>query len=171
MLKVTFDTNVVPVKHAERKALESALAGKRVDIQVVTVTERELKGTSIAMEFKSLAETMVWDESLWDQAVWAEKATPGSPNPVDLEVILKIISNGSFPNPGARSSLSEGQKRQLRDAMILEAHARERRAVLVSNDARAFGRPGEPLRMKLVALLDTRIMSLSEFFDYLKSVP
>ncbi len=84
-----------------------------------------------------------------------------------FEAILTVISNGSFPKPGRRGgSLSGGERRQLRDAMILEAHARESRDVLVSNDAKGFiGNDGSK-RAKLEALCRTQIMTVDEFCAY-----
>jgi hypothetical protein len=58
----------------------------------------------------------------------------GDDSPPRLEAILAIVSAGSFPKPGQRVSLTHGERRQLRDAMILEAHAREGRDVFVTND-------------------------------------
>jgi hypothetical protein len=72
-------------------------------------------------------------------------------SPFRFEVALAVMSNGSFPRPGNRDNLSPGQKRQLRDAMILEAHAREGRDVLVSNHRDFIGKDGA-VRRKLEAL-------------------
>ena len=82
--------------------------------------------------------------------------------PALFDAILAIVGSGSFP-PGQRENLTVGQRRQLRDAMILEAHAREGRDVLVTDDVRGFvGKDGEK-RRKLEALCQTRVMTVYEF--------
>lgn len=77
-----------------------------------------------------------------------------------LEAILGIVSNGSFPPPGGRENLSNGQRRQLRDAMILEAHARESRDIFVTEDRKGFIANGK--RGRLENLCRTRICTLDE---------
>ena len=84
-----------------------------------------------------------------------------------MESIIQIISNGSFPKSGSRGHLSNGQRRQLRDAMILDAHAREGRSVFITNDRRGFIDGGR--REMLQALLNTKILSGEEFFQELRS--
>ena len=54
--------------------------------------------------------------------------------------------------------------------MILEAHSREGRDILVSNDVKAFGREGDHRRKSLEALCRTRIMTVDEFCDYADSL-
>jgi hypothetical protein len=87
-------------------------------------------------------------------------------SPSRFEAILDVIGIRSFPKPGLRDSKTPGQKRQLRDAMILEAHAREGRDILVSDDVKGFiGKDGEN-RRKLEAICRTRIMTVDEFCEY-----
>jgi hypothetical protein len=123
-IKATLDTNVLdPVNLA--KILQAAY-GLPIVFANVTVSERELEGTSITPLPKPILETAVWDESRWDQAVW------GGENDSDLfERLLAIVSNGSFPRPSKRNSLTPGQRRQMRDVMILVAHIREGRDIPV----------------------------------------
>jgi hypothetical protein len=78
-----------------------------------------------------------------------------------LEIILRVIGGGSFPPQ--RENLTRGERRQLRDAMILEAHYRDRRDVLVTEDAKAFINDGR--REALETLCRTRIMRVDEFCD------
>jgi hypothetical protein len=78
-----------------------------------------------------------------------------------LEKLPHVLSNGSFPP--VRANLSAGERRQLRDALILEAHIREGRTIFVTNDERAFIRDGP--RVKLEALFPVRIMTREEFFQ------
>lgn len=185
MLKVTFDTNVVPANEFQRTMLANAMCDKPIEIGLVTVSERELEGSSITVSFQPILETMVWDESHFGKSVWnadpiKEDAIIGesrigscliAASQFDFESILKVMSNGSFPKQGLRNKLYPGQKRLLRDAMILQAHVREKRDILVSNDAKAFGRVGKSLRNKLENMLDTRIMSLDEFLEHIKTIP
>jgi hypothetical protein len=77
-----------------------------------------------------------------------------------FEAALRIISNGSFPRPGHRETLPDGERRQLRDAMIFVAHARERRDVLVTTDTKGVVNGGR--RAKLEALGQTLIRTPDE---------
>jgi hypothetical protein len=61
---------------------------------------------------------------------------------------------------GEREELTDGQRRQLRDAMIFTAHVRERRHVLVSNDQRAYVNHGK--RERLESLGATKIRTSAE---------
>lgn len=185
MIRVTFDTNVVPVNDTQRSTLLLTLKNKHVEVRVITVTEREMKNYSPSISLKPLIETGVWGESDWGNALYGEKplleifvfgesalgsaVLAASEDP--LEVILSLISNRSFPPRGKRDSLSKGQRRQLRDAMIFQAHIRERRDIFVSDDARAFGRYGDNKRKGLENTFQTKIMSLLEFFQYLAKLP
>lgn len=152
MLKVTFDTTEKPNSPAVQLALRTGW-----HVAYVTVSVREAAGTDFEVELKSLnqvVESGVWGESKWGLALWS-----GSDEGVRLEEILKIIADGSFPPD--RSNLSEGQKHQLRDAMILSAHAREHRDVFVTADQKAFVKGGK--KEKLESLVVTRILSSSQF--------
>jgi hypothetical protein len=84
-----------------------------------------------------------------------------------LERLLEIISGGTFPPPGKRESMTPGQRRQLRDAMILEAHSRESRDIFVTKDERGFIRAGR--REALEHLCGTRIMTIDEVCAFLDS--
>jgi hypothetical protein len=168
---VTLDTNTID--HRER--IEESCAGLAVEFAYTTVTDRETEGTPFATGGADVLETLVLDESRLGQAVFGRsmvetgvhgesrygQAVYASPHGTSLDEILAAIGNGSFPRPGARESLTAPQRRQLRDAMVLEAHARERRDVLVSEDRRAFINHGR--RERLEALCGTRIMTVDEF--------
>jgi hypothetical protein len=82
-----------------------------------------------------------------------------------LESILAIISKGSFPKN--REMLSAGERRQLCDAMIFEAHVRNCRDIFVTCDERAFVRDGR--RQVLEEQFKTRILTRAEFTDFLKT--
>jgi hypothetical protein len=96
----------------------------------------------------------VYGEGRYGRAVYASDASAQS-----LDQILRIVSCGSFPS--SRANLSDGQRRQLRDALIFEAHVRDARDVFVTNDERAFIRDGR--RQELEARFDTRILTGAEF--------
>ncbi len=162
MLRVTLDTNVLPADD-----LIERTNGCDVEFAIVSVTAREVRDTSFEVSITPLQvvpERVVWDESNWDEGEWAlESASTAST--LDLENILAIISSGSFPKPDRRYALTEGQKQQLRDAMILEAHIREQRDVFVSNDQHAF--MNNERRDKLEKASGTRIMTHREFINFL----
>lgn len=158
MKKITLDTNVLP----GRDVLECA-SRAGMDVAVVTVTEREVEGTPFVVHLRSLQainETGVYGEARYGSAVYASQAPARS-----LDEILRIVSNGSFPS--SRANLSDGQRRQLRDALILEAHVRDSRDVFVTNDERAFIRDGR--RQELEARFNTRILTRAEFVEACKN--
>lgn len=86
------------------------------------------------------------------------------------ERLLALLSGGGFPKPGKRGNLTTGHKHLQRDVMILAAHARERRDIFVSNDTKAIGRAGEPLREQLQQEFGIRAMTLDEFIAYCASL-
>jgi hypothetical protein len=159
-------------------------ATERLDVEFAptTVTLRE-QGKALP-DPTAIAETGVYSESRYDTgAVYASPVyetvildeTPlgmsvlaDDPALALFDAILAIIGSGSFPKPKYRENLSEGERRQLRDAMILEAHAREGRDVLVSNDEKAFiGKDGKR-RAMLEAICRTKIRTVDEFLDQLR---
>ena len=127
------------------------------EVQVVTVTAREVEGTRFQVRLKRMRkvpELAHWGESKWGQAVWA------GPNTIEvIGAALGIISNGSFPTN--RADLTVGQKHQLRDAMILEAHVRSGADLFVTDDARAYVKHGR--REALEERLGARILLVPEF--------
>jgi hypothetical protein len=80
-----------------------------------------------------------------------------------FERLLRIVSNGSFPARERRSTLSPGERRQLRDAMILSTHIREGRDIFVTNDAKGFIQGGR--RELLETEFGIRVMTTLEFFN------
>lgn len=160
MLRVTVDTNAIYPDPIER--IRKAVGSLDVEIKTTTVTHREHSGASSVVLSPPIAETAVWDESHWDSgAVFGDDDAPAG-----LEAILDVIGNGSFPKPGLRDSLTPGQSHQLRDAMILQAHAREGRDILVSDDVKGFIGKDSENRRKLEAICGTRIMTVDEFCEY-----
>jgi hypothetical protein len=152
-MRVTLDTGVFPIDD-----LRADLKRKGWTTNVVSVTDREFEGTSFAGASvdQSVTEIGVWDESRWDQAAWGSKSDAAK-----LERILHIIANGSFPRN--RDSLTLGQRRQLRDAMVFESHLRSGADLFVTRDERAFVRDGR--RDRLQTEFNTRILTRAEFAD------
>lgn len=172
MLLVTLDTNVL-----DEAEVASLHAGSEIPCQfaAVTVSIRE-RGDSSGLSIASVPETLVWGESSWGEAAWGgpiPEALVLGESPLGAGVLsgvreasvfesaLRIISNGSFPPPGRREDLAPGERRQLRDAVVFEAHVREGRHVLVAGDARGFVNGGR--RDALERLGRTRILTPSEF--------
>jgi hypothetical protein len=182
MLRVTVDTNVFGTATMAR--LSRALDG---------VDDVELAPTTVSLRERPLEpsgrtwiarETAVWNEPRWGGAVWTEPVCEtatfgeaaygasvfgGDESASRIEEILTIIGSGSFPKPGRRGELSPGALRQLRDALILEAHARDSRDVFVSDDVKGYIRDGR--RERLEELCRTRIMTIDGFCAYAETLP
>jgi len=155
----TLDTNVLPVddliEHARQRGIR---------VVVTSVTEREMGSNELRSEGSGLGhsmETAVLGESVLGSCVLGEESDANC-----LESVLQIISNGSFPGPCYRKQLTDGQRRQLRDAMILCTHVRDRREVFVTDDRKAFINDGR--REALQNLLGTRIVTREEFLHELQ---
>jgi hypothetical protein len=171
-LLVTVDTNQFDTTRIER--IRTAI---RVPFELacISVTTRERSEMALIGDLLSIPESIVWGESRWGEGVWGSPipelllldeshlghAVHGEDGHVSVfETALRVISAGSFPPPGSRESLTAGQRRQLRDAMIFEAHTRARRHVLVTADAKGFINDGR--RETLEALGRTRILTPHE---------
>jgi hypothetical protein len=161
MLLVTIDSNVL---EGERERMRHAIEGLEVEITPTTVTLREHRRQS-QIEAAPVFETAVFDESEFGLAAFGDEASP-----LLFELILRIVANGSFPKPGKRENLTHGERTQLRDAMILEAHSRDGRDVLVSNDAKAFIGPNDEKRQRLEALCRTKILTVDEFCAQVRTI-
>jgi len=160
ILKATLDTNVFPAQTLIERA---RLA--RVDATAISVSTREVEGSSLEAELTALEKVLegaVFDESRFDEAVFGKED-----DDLNLEKALALISSGAFPPKGERENLTPGQRRQLRDAMILCAHVRACRDILVSNDHRAFINAGR--REALESAFATRIMTVAEFEEFIES--
>ncbi len=163
IIQVSLDTNVLDPVTVE-KNMEAA-NGLTIEFANVTVSEHELEGTSLQPLPNPIFETAVWDESRWNQTVG------GVEGESDLfEKLLNMVSNSSFPRSSIRISLTNGQRRQMRDVMILVAHTRERRDILVTNDKKAFSGKGGVLRKKLEMICSTCIMNADEFCSFCNSL-
>ncbi|MDQ3776299.1 MAG: hypothetical protein M3461_19045 [Pseudomonadota bacterium] len=154
MLTVTVDTNILPIED-----LVAAIAPGEFAFAMTSVTHREIEGSvnlTPGAETSRVPETLVWGESCWDGGFWGAESDTAC-----LERALAIIADGSFPPPNRRATLNHGERSQLRDAMILCAHVREKRDIFVTDDRRAFVRNDR--RVKLEQLFSTRIMTQPEF--------
>ena len=150
-MKITFDTNI-----AERVDLVQAAQSAGFQVFITSVTPRELLPSNIKAVVTDLVpEIIVLDESSFG-AVLAS-ARDGEV----FEESLKIISNGSFPPKGKRDNLSDGERRQQRDAMIFTAHVSKSYDIFVSDDERAFVRDGR--RERLEKLGECQVMTSKEF--------
>jgi len=158
---VTLDTNVFPAEGLINRAKRAGMI-----VGVISVSRREVEGSSLEDEVGALEctlETAVWGESRWGHALWG-----GSGDNERLENMLALVSNGSFPPRGQRENLSNGQRRQLRDAMILFAHIREGRDLLVTNDKAAF--IVDSRRAAIETAYKIKIMTANEFETYLDNL-
>ncbi len=159
-LRATLDTNIAPLE-----GLETRAAAVGIVTAIVSVTDRELGSHSHRANLppvERLTETAVWDESPWDGSAFA-----GEPDADCFETVLGIISNGSFPSPSAREKLTQGERTQLRDAMIFCTHVREGREIFVTLDTKAFIRDGRKERLE--SLYETQIITRQQFVEYLDS--
>jgi len=161
VLRVTLDTNALD----RIDEIRMATAGLEIEIAVTTVTTRE-KADAGQLVGTQVYETAVLGESRLDTCVLG-----GDDAPSRLESILDTLSSRSFPPPGNREALAGGERRQLRDAMILEAHVRAGRDILVTQDLKAFGGPGSPRRATLEATWKTEIMTVDEFCGRTTAIP
>ncbi len=154
MVKVTLDTNILSPDFDVRDLVSPG----RCQFFIVSVTEREMKHwiNGFRPYVPKIVETAVFNESSWDSSVWAGEESGGC-----LERVLTIISNGSFPPTNKRAGLTQGQRRQLRDAMIFCAHIKKHNHILVTDDKRGFIRHGK--RAELEKTFNTRIMTRHEF--------
>jgi hypothetical protein len=153
MPTVTLDTNLV-----DDQTLVSTAYAAGFEVAHTTVTERELfeSGVPVADGREAqIYETGIWGESIVGRFVWGSKAEA-----TNLAVVLQIISDGSFPRARTQQ-FTEGQRRQLRDAMIFCAHLREKRDIFVTNDRKGFIANGR--REKLEQRFGTKIYTAEEF--------
>ena len=158
VLRITLDTNTARLERvgpAIRKIRDA------VDVATTTTVAREIGSVydPSLHQLRIASELWVMGESPLGVAVLG-----GEGDPTFFERVLAAITNESFPKPGSRSSLSQGQRNQLRDAMIFYTHVREARDIFVTNDVKAFGSEGTEQRRRVGALAPTtRVMTLAEF--------
>lgn len=154
MKTVTLDTNTVD----DARLIEAAGLAGFVVVQT-TVTDRELESSgvhSVLAEGGRLYEPFVLGESRLGFAVLGSESVATT-----FEKLLRVISNGAFPARDRRSNLSPGERRQLRDAMILSTHIRAGRDIFVTNDVKGFIQGGR--REALEGEFAIRVMTAVEF--------
>ncbi len=153
-LRVTLDTGTI----THRPRIDEACAGLDVELDYTTVTDRETEGWPSATTGSQVRESAVLGE--WRAGVAAAGSEESGPM---LEQVLQIFSSGGFPPLGSplREALSEGNHHHLLDAMILEAHVREGRDVLVTENTTEFITGDR--REVLQQLCRTKILTVAEF--------
>lgn len=190
VLRVTLDTNTVghrdrieeacaglDVELAYTTVTDRETEGTRFATNRAAVPEVGIYGESRydsgAVYADSIPEIGGWNESRWGSFVWGASVREVlhlDETPLDVGVladdappstfeILDVVSNGSYPR--GREALTRGQRRQLRDAMALQAHTRVSRDVFVSDDVKAFVNDGR--RERLEDMCRTRILTVDEF--------
>ena len=159
-MKITLDTNILPADD-----LVDACRVRGWDIAVTSVSRREIEGTSYIVQLMSLGEIM--EVAVHGEIRYGEGLYGSDRSGEQLELILKIVSDSSFPKD--RRILSAGHRRQFRDALIFEAHTRNRRDIFVSNDHRAFITRGR--RNALQQMFGTQIMTKTEFLEFCTANP
>ncbi len=163
MLKITLDTNTIRPEHVS-PAIKKLRGG--VDVATTTTVAREIGSVYDPWlhQLQIVPELWVMGESPMGVAALAR----GEAERELFEALLTAITNGSFPPRESRSTLTQGQRNQLRDAMIFCTHVREGRDIFVTNDVKAFGSEGSVQRQRVSAAVapQTKIMTLAEFERY-----
>lgn len=175
-LKLTIDTTSV-----DDADLRDAADAAGAELAVFAVTRREVAGTRFAEHVRVISvlpEQSMFVDGLFVDGFWSERFWVSGPKVAyrqrsglevvgdPFEEVLAVISSGSFPRPGMRIGLAEGQQHQFRDAMILSLHTQHRRDVFVSADRRAYFKHGK--REALESMLGTRIRDPAEAIKLLK---
>jgi hypothetical protein len=137
MKTVTLDTSVFPRKHQRQEYDELIAQGRRrgFSFGVVFLTKREAYDSSF-QEYMAGLDTIFTSGLVGPDAIVGEFVFASDDFAARFEEILSRITNGSFPKD--RSSLTKTERGQLRDALIFEAHVREKRDIFISKDRKAF---------------------------------
>ena len=154
MIRVTLDTNILPVTDFLDAALE-----KGFEFAVISVTRDEVAGTSYEVVLERLPSTPATIP--FGANGYGSGTFGGGVSTECCERVLTILANGSFPPITQRGALTPGQDRQLRDAHILCTHIRDARDIFVTNDFRGFINHGRAERLS--AEFGIRIMSRDDF--------
>ena len=121
MLKITLDTNTFRMDRVSPAILK--IRGG-ADVVVTTTTAREIG----SVYDPSLSQVQVKPELfVLDESRLATGVLVSAPDATLFERVIHAISNGSFPKPGRRATLTPGEQDQRRDAMIFCTHVREGR--------------------------------------------
>jgi hypothetical protein len=162
LLRVTLDTNVLDQRTLP--AIEAAAKDLPVELAAVTVSDREQRffEHSRAVPPRHVPESAIWNESGWNTSVW------GTPH--DGEVLRDVLTVMSSSNRTLTTkppdAMSDGERRLFRDVMIFQAHVRDRRDILVTNDRRGFIGKDGVIRATLEGRYATRIMTPDEFLAH-----
>ena len=152
MKKITIDTNIIPADD-----IINICKNRGYEYACISVTNREIEGSSLEKDMKVIPS--VPEYALFGEARFGRARFHGKESSKILQDILSIISNGSFPQD--RRNLSQGQRRMLRDAIILQTHVTDKRDIFITNDKRAFIKNG--LRQKLENNFNIAILTREEF--------
>lgn len=159
-MKITLDANVID---ADTAKLISEAEELGHEIVIASVTERERNNPEVTKTVSKIPEVFVFGESSLGVGALA-----ADDDDETFENILSLISNGAFPPEGHREQLTQGEKRQLRDAMAFTSHVRDGRDIFVTDDMKGFIKNGR--RDTLESTYETRIMAVSEFKKHLADV-
>ncbi len=153
-LRVTLDTNTLPVEEWLTDQLRA-----RYEFAVISVTSEETKGTSFSVQIVPLEEIpkhLAFGDRAFGFGVFG-----GGTDKECLRKALKIISAGAFTDPERTEGLTDGQRRQRRDAEIICTHVRDARNIFVTRDATGFIRSGR--RAQFESEFAVRILTPEEF--------
>jgi hypothetical protein len=166
VLRVTLDTNAVNGYCLAR--IEVACAGHDVELMPTAVTDWEQEGTAYAKAGRPvLVPTTPFGVGPFGEGPFGGVPPGRNTRPGRYDEILKIITTGGFPPPGARNGLTPGNRKKELDAVIFETHVGEGRDVFVTRDVKDFIKDGK--REALEALGSTRIMTVDEFCAWAES--
>jgi hypothetical protein len=177
MLTLTLDTNCI-----DHVYLRAAAAAANAELATFSVSRKEMGNSSFAAHLRDIAilpEQTVWADGFWADGFWVDRFWTSAidvpyrlPSGIEMrgdpfEAIIGVVSNGSFSPRGQRKYLTDGQRRQFRDAMILSLHAQYRRDVFVTADKRAFINNGRCALLETMLL--TRIRTPTEAIQLLSN--
>jgi hypothetical protein len=154
---VTLDDRVIDDRMLA--LVEPFLSAGTLDVKTVAVSDHNL-GTAWHGRVVALAERSSSGHPAAEPASHAGREE-------FIETVLYVISAGSFPL--ARDHLTPDRRRQLHNAIALEAHARDERDVFVTEDTESFISDGR--RARLEKLCSTSIMRVAEFEEFLERLP
>jgi hypothetical protein len=159
-MKITLDANMLD---SDKSELIEKAQRLNLSVAVTSVTERERQRPDLVGKIEIISEVLVTDEGPLNVGALASENDDKT-----CEDLLKTISNGSFPKKGNRNSLTNGERKQLRDAIAFTSHVRDGRDIFVTDDRKGFIDDGR--REYLEATYHTKVMTSSEFRNYLAEI-
>ncbi len=151
-VRVTFDTNV-----ADNFDLLRVAKCMGFETFVTSVTNREL----LPSDIRPLVDGEILELGVFDESSYGAAVLGRDEDAENFEKLLSILSNNAFPKSGERAILSNGQKRQLRDALIYASHLHHGHEIFVTDDRKGFINGGR--RALIEALASSRVLSAEEF--------